>query len=32
MARDLFARVCLEYGSCAWDPQGVVLQEEIENV
>ena len=22
----------LEYGSCVWDPQGVVLQQEIEKV
>ena len=25
-------RLILEYGSCVWDPQGVVLQEEIEKV
>ena len=25
-------RPILEYGSCVWDPQGVVLQEEIEKV
>ena len=26
---DFFAPI-LEYGSCVWDPQGVVLQQEIE--
>ena len=25
-------RPILQYGSCVWDPQGVVLQEETENV
>ena len=25
-------RPILEYGSCVWDPQGVVLQQEIEKV
>ena len=25
-------RPVLEYGSCVWDPQGVVLQQEIETV
>ena len=25
-------RPVLEYGSCVWDPHGVVLQEEVGNV
>ena len=25
-------RSILEYGSCVWDPQGVVLQQEMEKV
>ena len=31
-AYSVLVRSILEYGSCAWDPQGVVLQQEIENI